>query len=127
MVFPTAAGDYAIAAAKRGPFRSRLPQRSGARHRARSDRAFAMGAERRPPMPKAPSEKTLAELAADMHTRAEGLTHLMARAEMELRRTEAQLRATTYMLVASIAAAVSAASAAIAAASAAYVAFLGGR
>ncbi len=77
--------------------------------------------------PKAPSEKTLAELAADMHTRAEGLTHLMARAEMELRRTEAQLRATTYMLVASIAAAVSAASAAIAAASAAYVAFLGGR
>jgi hypothetical protein len=78
-------------------------------------------------MPKAPSEKTLDELATDMHTRAEGLTHLMARAEMELRRTEAQLRATTYMLVASIAAAVSAASAAIAAASAAYVAFLGGR
>src|SRR5467141_2052172 len=57
-------------------------------------------------MPKAPSEKTLAELAADMHTRAEGLTHLMAKAEIELRRTEAQLRATTYMLVASIAAAV---------------------
>ena len=78
-------------------------------------------------MPKAPSEKTLAELAADMHTRAEGLTHLMAKAEMELRRTEAQLRATTYMLVASVAAAVSAASAAIAAGAAAYVAFLGGR
>ena len=50
-------------------------------------------------MPKAPSEKTLAELAADMHTRAEGLTHLMARAEMELRRTEAQLRATTYISI----------------------------
>jgi hypothetical protein len=39
---------------------------------------------------KAPSEKTLDELAEDMHTRPEGLTHLMAKAEMELRRTEAQ-------------------------------------
>ena len=38
-------------------------------------------------MAKAPSEKTLDELAQDMHTRSEGLTHLMAKAEMELRRT----------------------------------------
>ena len=37
----------------------------------------------------------------------EGLTNLMAKAEMELRRTTAQRRATTYMFVASIAAAVS--------------------
>jgi hypothetical protein len=29
-------------------------------------------------------EKTLDELAQDMHTRSEGLTHLMAQAEMEL-------------------------------------------
>jgi hypothetical protein len=63
-------------------------------------------------MAKAPSEKTLDELAQDMHTRADGLTHLMAKAEMELRRTRAQLRATSYMVAASIAAAVSAASAA---------------
>jgi hypothetical protein len=75
---------------------------------------------------KAPSEKTLDELAQDMHTRPEGLTHLMAKAEMELRRTMAQRRATTYMLVASIAAAVSAAAAAITAGIAAYVAFRGG-
>ena len=59
-------------------------------------------------MAKAPSEKTLDELAEDMHTRPEGLTNLMAKAEMELRRTTAQRRATTYMFVASIAAAVSA-------------------
>jgi hypothetical protein len=45
---------------------------------------------------KAPSEKTLDELAEDMHTRPEGLTHLMAKAEM-VRRTSAQRRATTYM------------------------------
>ena len=49
-------------------------------------------------MAKAPSEKTLDELAEDMHTGPEGLTHLMAKAEMELRRTSAQCRATTYML-----------------------------
>jgi hypothetical protein len=77
-------------------------------------------------MAKAPSEKTLDELAQDMHTRSEGLTHLMAKAEMELRRTRAQLRATISILVASIAAAVSAASAAIAAGAAAYAAFHGG-
>jgi hypothetical protein len=77
-------------------------------------------------MAKSPSEKTLDELAQDMHTRSEGLTHLMAKAEMELRRTRAQLRATIYILVASIAAAVSAASAAIAAGVAAYAAFHGG-
>ena len=77
-------------------------------------------------MAKAPSEKTFDELAQDMHTRSEGLTHLMAKAEMELRRTRAQLRATIYILVASIAAAVSAASAAIAAGVAAYAAFHGG-
>jgi hypothetical protein len=71
-------------------------------------------------MAKTPSEKTLDELAQDMHTRSEGLTHLMAKAEMELRRTRAQLRATIYILVASIAAAVSAASAAIAAGVAAF-------
>src|SRR5262249_12828684 len=47
-------------------------------------------------MAKVLSEKTLDELAQDMHTRAEGLTHLMAKAEMELRRTKAQLRATAY-------------------------------
>ena len=50
----------------------------------------------------------------------EGLTNLMAKAEMELRRTTAQRRATTYMFVASIAAA------AITAGIAAYVAFHGG-
>jgi hypothetical protein len=77
-------------------------------------------------MPKELSEKTLDELAQDMHTRPEGLTHLMAKAEMERRRTEAQLRATAYTLVLSVAAAVSAASAAIAAGVAAYVT-LGGR
>jgi hypothetical protein len=74
---------------------------------------------------KAPSDKTFDELAQDMHTRPEGLTHLMAKAEMELRRTTAQRRATTYMFVASISAAVSA-SAAITAGIAAYVAFRGG-
>jgi len=78
------------------------------------------------PLAKAPSEKTLDELAEDMHTRPEGLTHLMAKAEMELRRTKAQRRATTYMFVASIAAAASAAAAAITAGIAAYVAFRGG-
>jgi hypothetical protein len=75
---------------------------------------------------KAPSEKTPDELAEDMHTRPEGLTHLMAKAEMELRRTSAQRRPTTYMFLASIAAAVSAAAAAITAGIAAYVAFHGG-
>ena len=75
-------------------------------------------------MAKVPSEKTLGELAEDMHTRADGLTHLMAKAEMELRRTSALLRAVSYMRAASVAAAVSAASAAIAAGAAAYVAFL---
>jgi hypothetical protein len=73
---------------------------------------------------KAPSEKTLDELAEDMQ-RADGLTHLMAKAEMELRRTRSQLRAVSYMRAASVAAVVSAASAAIAAVAAAYVAFLG--
>jgi hypothetical protein len=34
------------------------------------------------PLAKAPSEKTLDELAEDMHTRPEGLMHLMAKAEM---------------------------------------------
>jgi hypothetical protein len=66
-------------------------------------------------MPKELAAKTLDELAQDMHTRAEGRTHLMAKAEMDLRRTKAQLRATAYTLVISVAAAVSAASAAIAA------------
>ncbi len=33
-------------------------------------------------MAKAPSEKTLDELAEDMHTRPESLTHLMAKAEI---------------------------------------------
>jgi len=75
---------------------------------------------------KAPTDKTLDELAEDMHARPEGLTHLMAKAEMELRRTMAQRRATTYMFVASIAAAVSASAAAITAGIAAYVAFHGG-
>jgi hypothetical protein len=75
---------------------------------------------------KAPSEKTLDELAEDMHTRPEGLTHLMAKAEIELRRTRAQHRATTYIFVASIAAAVSAAAAAITTGIAAYVAYHGG-
>jgi hypothetical protein len=75
---------------------------------------------------KAPSEKTLDELAEDMHTRLEGLTHLMAKADMELRWTSAQRRATTYMFVASIATAVSAAAAAITAGIAACVAFHGG-
>jgi hypothetical protein len=75
---------------------------------------------------KAPSDKTLDELAQDMHTRPEGLTHLMAKAEMELRRTTAQRRATTYMFVASIAAAVFASAAAITAGIAAYIAFRGG-
>ena len=76
-------------------------------------------------MAKAPSEKTLDELAEDMHTRADGLTHLTAKAEMELRRTRAQLRAVGYMRAASVAAVISATSAAIAALAAAYVAFLG--
>jgi hypothetical protein len=58
---------------------------------------------------KAPSEKTLDELADDMHSRPEGLTHPMAKAEMEVRRTSAQLTA-----------------AAITAGIAAYVAFHGG-
>jgi DNA-binding response OmpR family regulator len=71
-----------------------------------------------------PSGKTLDELADDMHTRPESLTHLMAKAEMELRRTSAQRRATTYMFVASIATAVAAA--AITAGIAAYVALHGG-
>jgi len=70
--------------------------------------------------------RRLDELAQDMHTRTERLTHLMAKAEMELRRTTAQRCATIYMLVASIAAAVSAAAAAITAGIAAYVAFRGG-
>ena len=60
-----------------------------------------------------------------MHTRPEGLTHLMAKAETELRRTSAQRRPTTYMFVASTATAVSAAAAAITAGIAAYVAFHG--
>jgi hypothetical protein len=72
------------------------------------------------------AEKTLDELAQDMHTRADGPAHLMAAAEMELRRTRAQLRATSYMLLASIAAAVAAGSAAIGAGIAAYLAFHGG-
>jgi hypothetical protein len=55
-----------------------------------------------------------------------GLTHLMAKAEMQSRLTSAQRRATTYMFVASIATAVSAAAAAITAGIAAYVAFHGG-
>jgi hypothetical protein len=62
---------------------------------------------------KAPSEKTLDELAEERHTRPESLTHLMARPEIRLRRTSAQRGATTYMFVASIATAVSAAAAAI--------------
>jgi hypothetical protein len=73
-----------------------------------------------------PSDKTLDELAQDLHTRADAPAHLMAAAEMELRRTRAQLRATACMLVASIAAAVSAASAAVAAGIAVYLAFHGG-
>ena len=72
------------------------------------------------------AEKTLDELAQDMHTRPDGPAHLMAAAEMDLRRTRAQLRATSYMLLAVIAAAVAAASAAIAAGIAAYLAFHGG-
>jgi hypothetical protein len=72
------------------------------------------------------AEKTLDELAQDMHTRPDGPAHLMAAAEMELRRTRAQLRATSYMLLAVIAAAVAAGSAAIAAGIAAYLAFHGG-
>jgi hypothetical protein len=75
---------------------------------------------------KAPADETLDGLAQDMHTRPEGLTHLMAKAEMELRRTTAQRRATTYMFVASTAAAVSAVAAAITASIAAYIAFRGG-
>jgi len=74
---------------------------------------------------KPPSEKTLEELAQDMHTRADGPAHVAASAELELRRTRAQLKATTRMLVVSIATAISAASAAIATAIAAYLAFRG--
>jgi hypothetical protein len=47
----------------------------------------------RQPLVKAPSEKTLDELAEDMRSRPEGLTHLMAKAEMESRLTSAQRRA----------------------------------
>jgi hypothetical protein len=75
---------------------------------------------------KPPSEKRLEELARDMHTRPDEPAHLMAAAEMELRRTRAQLRASAFMLVASIAAAVSAAAAAIAAGVAIYLALRGG-
>lgn len=75
---------------------------------------------------KPPSERTLDELAHDMHTRPDEPAHLMASAELELRRTRAQLRASAFMLVASIAAAVSAASAAIAAGVATYLALRGG-
>jgi hypothetical protein len=71
---------------------------------------------------KAPSDKPLDELVKDMHTRPEGLTHLMAKAEIELRRTTAQQHDSTYMFVASIAAAVSAAADAINAGTAASVA-----
>jgi hypothetical protein len=72
------------------------------------------------------AEKTLEELAEDMHTRADGLAHLTAAAEMERRRTRAQIRAATCTLVAAIAAAVSAASAAIATGVALYLTFHGG-
>ena len=99
--------------------------RSGARHCARLIVFPRWAACTGRSMTKELSEKTL-DAAQDMHTRAEGLTHLMAKAEIERRRTEAQLRATAYMLVLSVAAAISAASAAIAAGVAAYVA-LGGR
>jgi hypothetical protein len=78
-------------------------------------------------MAKEPHEKTLHELAQEMWKRPDSLDHLIAKAEMELRRTRAQLRATSYMLIASIAAAVSAVAAAIAAGIAAYVALRGGR
>jgi hypothetical protein len=78
-------------------------------------------------MAKEPSEKTLDELAQDMRTRADGLTHLTAAAEMRLRRIRAQLRATRYMLVSAVAAAVAAVGSAIAAGVACYVAFRGGR
>src|SRR5262249_52149943 len=74
---------------------------------------------------KPPSEKTLEELAQDMHTRADGPAHVAASAEFELRRTRAQLKATTRMLLVSIAAGISAASAAVAAAIAVYLAFRG--
>ena len=75
-------------------------------------------------MAKAPSEKTLDELAEEMHTRPEGLTHLMAKAEMQLRRPSAPNAAPRLTcFVASIAMAASAAAAA--AGIAAYVAFHG--
>ena len=72
------------------------------------------------------AEKTLDELAQDMHTQRDAPAHLMASAEMELRRTRAQLRATAWTLLASIAAVAAAAAAAIAATLAAYIAFRGG-
>jgi hypothetical protein len=72
------------------------------------------------------AEKTLEELAEDMHTRTDGLAHLAAAAEMERRRTRAQMRAATGTLVAAIAAALSAASAAIATGVALYLTFHGG-
>jgi hypothetical protein len=72
------------------------------------------------------TEKTLEELAEDMHTRADGLAHLAAAAEMERRKTRAQMRTATCTLVAAIAAAISAASAAVATGIALYLTFHGG-
>jgi len=67
---------------------------------------------------KAPSEKTLDELAEDMHTRPG--------TSWRRRRLGTPDKRPTYMFVASIAMAVSAAAAAITAGIAAYVAFHGG-
>src|SRR5262245_65518277 len=74
---------------------------------------------------KPPSEKTLEELAQDMHTRADGPAHVAASAEFELRRPRAQVKATTRMLLVSIARGVRAASAAIDAGRAAVRGFCG--
>jgi hypothetical protein len=74
---------------------------------------------------KAPSEKTLDELAEDMHTRPEGLTHLMANAEIVTPDKRPTPRHDLHVR-GFIATAVSAAAAAITAGIAAYVALHGG-
>ncbi len=76
-------------------------------------------------MAKAPSEMTLDELAQERWKAPTSVDHLIAKAELELRRTKAQLQATRYMLGACVASAVAALAAAVAAGIAAY-ATLGG-
>jgi len=71
-------------------------------------------------MSKSAQEKTYDELAQDLCTRADGLTHLTAKAEMSRREALETRRHNRYMLASVIVAAVSA----IASAVSAYYAYL---